>query len=83
MKFLSENYPSLYICILDFFDKSDEIERYMSQVEEIRKNQGIQNKSNYSLFRKEEGSLTYENYSLYIHCYWLVWLGQQRKAGKL
>ena len=24
-----------------------------------------------------------ENYSLYVHGYWLVWLDQQRKAGKL
>ena len=63
MNYLSEEYPRLFINILEFFDMTDRIEQYMTMCK------------------------SYENdpyrFSLYLHGYFLVWLDQQRKEGKL
>ena len=63
MKYLSDEYPRLYLFILEYYNMNDRIDQYMAKCK------------------------AYENdhykYSLYVHGYFLVWLDQQRREGKL
>ena len=63
MDFLGNEYPSLFIFILESFDKTERIEQYMNKCKAYEEDR--------------------YQYSLYVHGYFLVWLDQQRKEGKL
>ena len=68
MKYLGQHYPSLHVYILKQLNEKDKIEEYMSQCKKF-----------------EDDSLEedLQNYSLYVHGYFLIWLDLQREAGKL
>ena len=63
MDILGNEYPSLFIFILESFDKTERIEQYMKKCKAYEEDR--------------------YKYSLYVHGYFLVWLDQQRKEGKL
>ena len=69
MQVLRQNYPGLYVYMLKFFDKGVELEQFTKKCKR------------YGNDRKHGGD-SYK-YSLYIHCYLIPWLEQQRKDGKL
>ena len=63
MDLLGTEYPSLFIFILESFDKTERIDQYTNKCKAYEQDR--------------------YKYSLYLHGYFLVWLDQQRKEGKL
>ena len=63
MDFLGNEYPSLFIFILESLDMTERIDQYMNMCKGYEEDR--------------------YKYSLYVHGYFLVWLDQQRREGKL